>query len=195
MFTHCVRLFDTSASLGRHVSSYVAAGLDGGEGVLVVIRPENWIVTADRLAEHSVDVPAVVAAGQLTVIDAHELLARIAPQGRLDSRAFATSAGRCITDLASQWSRLRVYGEMVDILAGAGDFAGAEQLEGFWTDLSREVAFSLLCGYWAIHFGGDRSDAALERICAAHAAADADPVDSLSRWLVNRSATQDQMRH
>jgi hypothetical protein len=46
-------------------------------------------------------------------------------------------------------SSVHAYADLVDVLWGAGDVAGALRLEALWHDLQRRLGFELLCGYLA----------------------------------------------
>lgn len=97
---------------------------------------------------------------------------------------------RTIGDLVRRLSPgapLRIYGEMVDLLAAQGDFRGAHAIELLWNHLAAECSFTLLCGYSAVHFGHPRSSTALELICRAHTRVDTGPADHLTGFLVHKA--------
>ena len=62
---------------------------------------------------------------------------------------FEASVTQVVRALAAKTNRLGIYGDMVDLLAGAGDYASAHRLETFWSELASQVSFQLYCGYSA----------------------------------------------
>jgi hypothetical protein len=189
MTQHTVRLFDTPASLADSLSSFVGEGLARGETVLVVIRPEHWALTLDRLGTRGWTVSRAVALGQLMVLDAADTLTACMAGGRPDGTAFDNSVGDLVRRLATG-TTLRIYGEMVDLLAAKGDFRSAIALEELWNGLARQCSYSLLCGYAAVHFGNPRSTGALDLICRLHGLATTASGDDLSDFLVRKAADQ-----
>jgi hypothetical protein len=61
--------------------------------------------------------------------------------------------------------RVRIFGQMVDVLWQRGERNAAIQLEVLWNELAQTEAFSLLCGYAVGHF---YKHAAFEQVCAQH---------------------------
>jgi hypothetical protein len=183
---HAVRLFDGSDSLARTVSGFVLEGLTREETVLVVATPEHWLAILDGLVRQGADVTGAITRGQLTVMDAATLLQRFAPRGRPDPAIFDEVIGGFVRQLVARGVPLRIYGEMVNLLAAEGAFADAERLEILWNELGTASPFNLLCGYSAVHFGHGRSEDALQRICKTHTCVEASIDDSLSLWLLTQ---------
>lgn len=189
MAQHTVRLFDTPASLADSLSSFVGEGLARGETVLAVVRPEHWALALDRLGTRGWTVSRAVSMGQLMVLDAADTLAGCMAGGRPDAAAFNNTLGDLVRRLAPAATGLRIYGEMVDLLAAKGDFRSAIALEELWDALARQCAYALLCGYSAVHFGNPRSAGALDLICRLHGLATTGSGDDLSDFLVKKAAS------
>jgi hypothetical protein len=132
----------------------------------------------------------LIADGRLVVLDAATTLATFMVNEDPDPAKFRASIGDLVSRVCAESEHgLAAYGEMVDILAAQRNFQAAEQLEALWNELSQTCSFRLLCGYSAIHFGDERTDAHLRGICAAHHDASARATDLLSTWLLaNRRA-------
>ena len=103
-----------------------------------------------------------------------------------EPRFFAASVGTLVQDLGACGKPLRIYGEMVDVLVGQGNYSAAAELEELWNDLGRGHRFTLFCGYMSGHFGDPRNTDDLERICTAHSHVRAEPDDVLGTYLVRR---------
>lgn len=156
-----------------------------GDPVLAVCTPAHWTAIEERL---SAGAPlALHSSRQATVLDAHALLDRVVVNGAPRRERFHDEVGAIVRGLAVPGRRLRVYGEMVNLLAAEGDFASVLQLEHFWNTLAGEVPLTLLCGYFAEHFGAPRSSDALRRICEAHSEVRVQPADLLGSFLLQAS--------
>ena len=72
--------------------------------------------------------------------------------------------------------KLRVYGEMVDLLAQEGNATAALRLEHHWNELSQQQAVSLLCAYAMDNFREAADGGRLEQVCCCHT--DVEPAES-----------------
>jgi hypothetical protein len=79
---------------------------------------------------------------------------------------------------------LRGYGEMVDVLAGEGDFSNALRLEELWSDLLVTSPLDLLCGYSSMTFAEGRHKRALGQICGVHSHLRVSPHDAVGSCLL-----------
>jgi hypothetical protein len=183
---HSVQLFDELDSLARTVAAFLAAGWHAGDTLLVVATAEHWSAIAARLLAIGLPLPAAIASGRLTLRDAGRTLDLFRQHEQLDPARFEATVGRLVDSLAARGPRLRIFGEMVDLLAGSGAFRCAEQLEALWNELASRQPFALMCGYTATAFGDPRSQEALRRICDAHERIHTDPDDLLASFLVDR---------
>jgi hypothetical protein len=187
---HIVQLFDTLESLGESVANFVIEGLTLDDIVLVVARPDAWAKVVARLDRDAVDVRGAVGRRQLVVLDAASTLSKFTGQSWPDSGRFDAVIGGLVRDLARR-GRLRIYGEMVDLLAAEAQFRGAVALEDLWNDLAKTIPFSLFCGYSAVNFGSERNSEALRLICRCHSATRVSNDDDLAAWLLRRQQEDD----
>lgn len=182
---HLVKLFDDDESLADGVSAFLLEGWQRREPLVVVARPRHWLLTAKRLIAGSCPVDEAISSGRLTVLDAATTLAGFMRNGRPQAELFAAIVSAPVLRLAASSGKpLRIYGEMVDVLASQGEFAAAQALENLWNQLGTRVSFKLLCGYAAGHFSDPRTAPALRSICEAHDHASADAADLLASWLL-----------
>jgi hypothetical protein len=186
---HIVQLFDSPETRADAVFAFAREGLLAGDNVLIVMTATHTESLLQRCRENGLDVDGAGDAGWLTLVDANETLARLMSTDRPDWVRFNASVGVMVRRLLKQGSRLRIYGEMVDILARANEFDAAQTLERFWNALQEREPFTLFCGYSAEHFGNPRDHATLRDICQLHTAVQADPRDILGNFLLRpRSA-------
>ena len=186
--THTVQLFDSQLSRATRIAGYVRDGLEAGGNVLLVATPTNWRSTAAILEHNGVSIDALVASGRLTVLDAAQTLARFMSGNSPDAAKLEAVMGPLVARLVEQPGRLYVYGEMVDVLAEAGNYRGAHRLEQLWNSMASVTAFDLFCGYTSAHFGDQRTATALKAICAIHHCVHSDATDDLGSFLVSQSA-------
>ena len=182
---HSVQLFDDSESLAGTVAAFLFDGWRRGEPLLVAARPTHWALISRDLAARGCPIEQTIREERLVVLDAAATLATFVQNGNPLPDRFTETVARVVGDLSARFgTRLRIYGEMVDILAAQGEFAAAHKLEQLWNQLAAAYSFTLLCGYESGHFGDPRSDSILRAICEAHDHATAGPHDLLASWLL-----------
>ena len=186
---HSMQLFDSRDSVADVVSGFIAEGVEAGDVVLAVMRRETWESTARRLRERGVDPAVAQASGGLTVLDAAATLETFLVNGRIDQKLFEDSVGTLVWALASSDRRLRIYGEMVDVLTSTGDFRIALQLEARWNELRAESPFILFCGYSSENFGDPKVSDALQLTCLAHSHIRTNPRDPLATFLLESASS------
>jgi hypothetical protein len=146
---HSVQLYSELGFLTNAVSYYANMGLWKGEAVVFVATPDHREAFTRHLAASGIDVERRRAIGQLTVLDADEMLSQFMVNGMPDRARFLPLFGSVI-DLARArggYPRLRAYGEMVDLLWQKGERAAAIRLEELWNELGATRSFSLHCAY------------------------------------------------
>jgi hypothetical protein len=185
---HIVQLFDTTDSVANVVSAFLNEGWQQGDALLVVAKPAHWARTTDRLERRGCPVAQAIKDGRLTVLDAVTTLARISRNGVIDRQLFFDHVGTALDALVAAGNgRVRIYGELVELLAEEGDLRGAHALEELWNELAGRQPFTLLCGYNAAHFSDAQTVAALHAICRAHTRVQKHTSDLLGNWLVARN--------
>jgi hypothetical protein len=183
---HLVQLFDDADTLAESVSEFVAEGLRRQDLVMVVATRTHSEAIMKRLG--SADAAAALRSGSLTMQDAEDSLKLFMRRGRPDRGLFARSIVPLVHDLVSHGRSVRIYGEMVDLLAAEGNFTGARELEDLWNELATEKPFRLFCGYSAVHFGDVRTADQLRQICGAHTHVRTHTRDVLGSFLLQTYA-------
>jgi hypothetical protein len=179
-----VQLFDTEDSLAETVADFFAEGLLRRDTLLAVMDEERWYSVAMRLSARGLPTDEALRFGHLTVRSAAATLRKFMQRGRPNRRLFAASVGQLVSGLTAFGRPVRIYGEMVNLLAAQGDYAAACELEELWNELGTRSEFTLLCGYSAAHFGDPRNADLLQRICAAHSHVRSSSRDVLGSYLV-----------
>ena len=91
-----VHLYQDQDFLNRAVCRFAGAALANGEGLILVPTVDHWNAFRPRLEAEGVDVKDAQARGQLTVVDADELLPRFMQKALPDGPMFLGLAGEII---------------------------------------------------------------------------------------------------
>lgn len=153
---HLVQLYQQPEALADAVAEYIGTGLQRGEGVIVIARPENRARFVALLERRG------LATDALRLLDAAETLERFMVNGLPAWTSFHQVIGGVIAGLRLEYPAVRAYGEMVDILWQGGNREGAIRLEEYWNELARLQTFSLFCAYQLDDLAADHD------ICRVH---------------------------
>jgi hypothetical protein len=145
---HLVQLYRDDRALVEAVSLYAGRGLGKGEAVILVATEPHLESIDERLREAGFELGDLKAWGQLTSIDAAGLLSRFLVDGHVDAARFRSILADVITVArrGGRFQRIRVYGEMVNLL-WRENHPATRQLEELWNEVIELHAVSLLCGY------------------------------------------------
>jgi DcmR-like sensory protein len=155
---HLVQIYRDDRVLIDAVALYAGRGLGKGESVVLVATAEHLEAVRSRLVEDGFEVADLAAWGQLTMIEAAALLSRFLVDGRIDAARFRSILGAIIRTAraGSRYPRVRVYGEMVNLL-WLHNHPATHRLEQLWNEAIEAHSLSLLCGYRVLDDdGGDR---------------------------------------
>lgn len=153
---HLVHVYQDDRVLVEAVALYAGRGLGKGEAVVLVATAAHLEAIERRLSDLEFEVGDLKAWGQLVVIDAAALLSRFLADGRIDAGRFKSILSDVIGGARSggRFTRVRVYGEMVNLL-WRHNHPATKHLEELWNETIEAHSVSLLCGY--------RLDGQLER--------------------------------
>lgn len=168
------------------VAGFLLAGAERQQRLLVVATVPHWRAIEAQLVEAGLETSTLQGDGQLTVLDADEMLSLFVRGGEPDPSLFNESVAATVKQLAADAPNgLVIYGEMVEVLAQEGNYESAAKLEQLWNELSVECSFTLLCGYSSTHFAGPDAGSTLSRICCEHSSAVSRPTDALGHFLLS----------
>jgi anti-sigma regulatory factor (Ser/Thr protein kinase) len=165
---HAVQFYEQDSELVDIVGRWLRDTASGDVSIVVATEAHCalFAAAAAAAAEGLHESPR----GSVVWLDAAETLEQLTVAGEIDPAAFDTVVGGAVRRATRAGGAVRVYGEMVALLWGAGNVVGAIELEGLWNDLVRKTPFALLCSYpAAIEDESGRAEA-LAQVCEAHSA-------------------------
>lgn len=165
---HAVQLYEVESFLFESVARFVREGRKLSEPTVVVSTPAHRAGIVAALGAAVVE--EATTSGWLLFVDAQSLLSRLLRDGVFDADAFERETVELRATLRERTgaSRVRLFGEMVDLLCQAHDVEGARALEALCHRLSARDEWSVLCGYHMRHFEHGSANADLCELCAMH---------------------------
>ena len=165
---HVVQFYESDGFLLNGLCDLIALSLHEGDAGIVVATPEHRRVLAARLLADQVDTTRAQLEGRFVSLDAAETLGLFMRDGVPSADAFDAVFAPLLARAGEGGRRVRVFGEMVGLLAEAGNHAAAIRLEALWNELQKRYAFSLFCGYPMAVFDDGSLTEALSEVCAEH---------------------------
>jgi hypothetical protein len=167
---HIVQLYQDELFLNRAVCRFAAAALFHGEGLILVPTARHWDAFRPRLEAEGVDISAAQARGQLTVVDADELLPSFMREAIPDAPLFLGLAGEVVAKArgGSRYPKVRWWGEMVNVLWERGDVAASMGLEDLFHQLAQQQDIAIFCSFLMDNFNGEVHTRVLPRLGQNH---------------------------
>jgi hypothetical protein len=165
---HLAQIYQDEGFLAEAVAEFIGAGLRAGEAALMFVTPAHRGLFLRHLEANGAWPEQAIRHGPLRMVDAAQTIDRVMRDGAPDWRAFREVVGTALAQLRLQHPTVRCYGEMVDVLWGAGERDAALRLEQFWNELGRTQTFSLLCAYCMDNLDRSAYGGPLEGVCSAH---------------------------
>ncbi len=164
---HAVQFYSDEERLCLAVADFLADGFAAGQPTLVIATPDHRKRIRAELVSRHFGVTSLIKSGSVMILDAQEMLEQFMVNGRPHTARFRAALGAVLerVSLFGGESIVRGYGEMVDVLCGAGKYDAAIQVEGLWNELAKAHSFSLLCGYSVVNVASDQVYA---DVCAHH---------------------------
>jgi hypothetical protein len=170
MDQHGVVFYHSDRTFTDTIVEFGARALEAGDPLVLVTTHEHMTLIRGGLARRGFHWDTICDHAGGAFYDAHTILGSFMVDGVPD----ATRFHRAMESVLAPWAgmserwRVRVFGEMVDLLFQAGQGAAALTLEGLWNDLARNHRFSLLCAYSMGNFYREVNGAAYKRVCELH---------------------------
>jgi hypothetical protein len=166
---HIVKFYDPHIYPATEIADYFLTGIDAGESALLIATLEHSTQIKQSLASRGLDGALLTRLGMLFCEDAEEMLESLrARTGMREDllNAVLRNVIHSVLALAPN-GKVRVFGELVDLLVARGDFSSCIRLEREWHRLVAELQFPLYCAYSNAGFD-ERSAGQLCAICDSH---------------------------
>jgi hypothetical protein len=146
---HIVYPYTDDRHIAEAVSMYAAAGLSNGETVVLVTTAAHWADIQERLLTEGFDLNGIKREGRLVCHDAAQLLGRFHNGEQTDGEHFTAVIEEIIETgrKNSPVGKVRIYGEMVNLLCGNKSVDAAADLEDLWNAVIERQRVPLLCSY------------------------------------------------
>jgi hypothetical protein len=117
-----------------------------------------------------VNIKEAESKGQLTVVDADELLPRFMDQEMPDAPVFLGLAGEAVARVRGRdrYSKVRWWGEMVNVLWERGNATASMALEDLFDQLAHEQEIAIFCSFLMDNFDGEIHTRMLPRLGQNH---------------------------
>jgi CheY-like chemotaxis protein len=167
---HIVQLYQDEQFLSRAVCRFAVSAINHGEGAILVPTSAHWDALRPRLEAEGVDVEAVQASGQLTVVDADQLLPNFMRNAMPDAPLFLGLAGETVAKArgGDRFTKVRWWGEMVNVLWERGDVAASMGLEDLFHKLAHDHEIAIFCSFLMDNFDGEVHAHMLPRLGQNH---------------------------
>jgi hypothetical protein len=167
---HIVQLYQDQEFLNRAVCRFAAGAIANGEGVILVPTAAHWEAFRPRLEVEGVDVKEAQSRGQLTVVDADELLPRFMRDAMPDAPVFLGLAAEVISNARGhdRYPKVRWWGEMVNVLWEQGNVAASMSLEDQFDRLAKHHEIAIFCSFVMDNFNSEVHSRLLPRLGQNH---------------------------
>ncbi|WP_161830509.1 MEDS domain-containing protein [Steroidobacter agaridevorans] len=145
---HIVHFFRSDEEYVRAAGYFLREGLEAHETCVAVATAEHHRQLDRYLRESGLDPDLLSAEYRYVPLQAEQMLPTFFDaQAGIDQDRFHRQFNQLVIQAASRGQPVRLFGEMVSLLAEQGRPALAIQLEELWNELSRQHSFSLFCAY------------------------------------------------
>jgi hypothetical protein len=146
---HMVQLYQDDDFLARAITLYLVEGLREETPAVIVTTPAHWKLVREHFGQVGLEASDFEKSGQLTILDATDVLAHFMVGDVPDRTLFRDFMGGIIGQTAARVPHrdVRVFGDMVDLLWRQGKHASALRLEQLWNRLTLDHRFVLFCAY------------------------------------------------
>jgi hypothetical protein len=165
---HVAQIYQDEGFLVDAVCLYMATGIKRHEAVVLIATKEHAELFNCRLEARGIDVSQVKARGQLKILDAHTTLNQFMVKGMPDAVLFQSVITPIILQTKQHYSKLRAYGEMVNVLWQDKNLSAAVRLEEIWNDFMKVHSFSLFCAYTMDGLDQNVNNGPLQCVCKNH---------------------------
>lgn len=157
---HLLQCYAQDDALLDALEGFVSSALRGGDGVVVVATAPHLHELEKRLRAHWLDIDRARWEERYIPQLAQEVLGKFMDEDRLpNDERFRASVADLLAIARGPGRKVRVFGEMVNVLWARGDVAGSIQLENLWCRFLLDNDVQLFCAYARELFGANATSA------------------------------------
>lgn len=147
--SHIVYPYQDKEHIAEAVGIFAAAGISSNESVVLIATAEKQQAVESRLLADGFNVDELRREGRLIVLEADALLSELLESDQPNPEKFQAIIGDLIVEAKGKApsGRVRLYGEMVNLLCGKNDLESASILEDLWNQVIETHSVPLLCSY------------------------------------------------
>ena len=167
---HIVQLYQEPDFYGEAISHFAVEGLIRGESIILVATDSNWANISKHLERHGLDIPQLFERGQLTLLNANDTLPKFLANGAPDGSIFKPLASQTIKKARcdGKYSRVRWWGEMVNVLYVDGNGNASHKLEQFFDEVAHEESIAIFCSFLMDRYDPRIYDEVFANVCSTH---------------------------
>ena len=167
---HIVQLYQDDNFYGEAISHFAAEGIARGESIILVATKPNWANISRRLEAKGSDTNELFRRGQLTLLDADATLPKFMAGNMPDAEIFKPLAKETIAKARAggKYSRVRWWGEMVNVLYANGNLRGSNRLEELFDEVGREESVPVFCSFLMDKFDPKIYEEVFGNVCHTH---------------------------
>ena len=165
---HFADFFHDDQDMIESAARFLHEGFAAGQSCIAVFTHDHWAQIKVHLRGFGWSASELIEEYRFVVLGAHETLASMWIDDRLDVRQFYLRFGELIRLMSAGGKEVRIVGETSGLLAQLGRFDAVIQLEEMANDLSREHSFRMYCMYCDATFQRQLDAACRRRVCAVH---------------------------
>lgn len=166
--SHAAQFYHDDWFLCESVATFVEGALSHNEAAIVVATKSHCDEIKRLLRTRCEDFDHAHKFGQLTILEAETILPQIQPKGRVEEQLFEKIILSLVDSVLTAFPRVRIYGELVNLLWEQGYADETVALERFWNRAAATRNFDLLCGYSLDGFAERKTCEHFQSVCSTH---------------------------
>lgn len=145
---HIVQFISSDEEYVKAAGRYLREGFAAGDTCVAVATAEHHRQLEAHLLDAGLNASALSAEYRYIPLQAEPMLQTFFDaRGGIDQERFHRQFNLLMSQAAARGQPVRIFGEMVSLLAEQGHAIAAIQLEELWNELSRQHNFTLFCSY------------------------------------------------
>lgn len=150
---HFVQFYESDTFLVHSIADYVSRGLKARE-TCIVAATDKHLKMLERSLSQDVSLDGLRNNELFIQVDAHKALSQIMLGDMPDEHRFRDLIEPHLIKASKRGGGIRVFGELVAVLAEQGNSNASLQLETLWNRLGVDYVFALFCAYPTAGFAG-----------------------------------------